>query len=61
MIENFKGCTIQSDNQVDKIIDSKEHVDPRNWLRNDSAEQVDAISYSDMIEYWLVMKNKCSK
>ena len=40
MVENFKGCTIQSDEQVDIIIDSKEHVDARNWLRNDSAEQV---------------------
>ena len=46
MVENFKGCTIQSDKQVDKIIASKEHVDARNWLRNDSAEQVDTISYS---------------
>ena len=43
MVENFKGCTIQSDEQVDTIIDSKEHVDARNWLRNDSAEQVDVI------------------
>ena len=44
MVENFKGCTIQSDEQVDKIIDSEEHVDARNWLRNDYAEQVDEIS-----------------
>ena len=29
MVENFKGCTIQSDKQVDKIIDSEEHVDAR--------------------------------
>ena len=29
MVENFKGCTIQSDEQVDKIIDSEEHVDAR--------------------------------
>ena len=28
------------------IIDSKEHVDARNWLRNDSAEQVDVINDS---------------
>ena len=47
MVENFKGCTIQSDKQVDEIIDSEEHVDVRNWLRNDSAEQVDAISDSE--------------
>ena len=41
MVENFKGFTIQSDKQVDTIIDSEEHVDTRNWLRNDSAEKVD--------------------
>ena len=46
MIESFKGFTIQSDEQVEKIIDSEEHVDARNWLRNDSAKQVDAISDS---------------
>ena len=46
MVENFKGYTIQSDEQVDKIIDSEEHVDASNWLRNDSAEHVDAISDS---------------
>ena len=50
MVENFKGCIIQSDEQVDTIIDSKEHVDARNWLRNDSAEQVDVINDS---ENWL--------
>ena len=44
IFENFKGCTIQSDKQVDKIIDSEEHVDARSWLGNDSAKQVDAIS-----------------
>ena len=27
MVENFKGCTIQPDKQVEKIIDLKEHVD----------------------------------
>ena len=43
MVENFKGCTIQSDKQVDMIIDSEERVDVRSWLRKDSAEQVDAI------------------
>ena len=46
MVKEFKGCTIQSDKQVDTTIDSKEHVDARNWLRNDSAEQVDVISDS---------------
>ena len=30
MVENFKGCSIQSDEQVDEITDSKEHVDTRN-------------------------------
>ena len=44
MVENFKGCTTQSNGQVDKIIDSEEHVDTRNWLRNDYDKQVDAIS-----------------
>ena len=42
MVENFKVCSIQSDEQVDKIVDSKEQVDTRNWLRNDSTKQVDA-------------------
>ena len=37
MVEDFKGCTIQSNEQVEKIIDSKEHVDTKNWLRNDYA------------------------
>ena len=46
MVKEFKGCTIQSDKQVDTTIDPEEHVDVRNWLRNNSAEQVDAISYS---------------
>ena len=46
IVENFKGCTIQSYKQVDKIIDSDEHVDARSWLRNDSTEQVDAINDS---------------
>ena len=49
MVENFKGYTIQSDERVDKIIDSEEHVDASNWLRNDSSEQVDAIIYSDKL------------
>ena len=46
MVNGFKGCTTQSDELVDTKIYSKEHVDVRNWLRNDYAEQVDAISYS---------------
>ena len=49
IVENFKGCTIQSDKQVIKIVDSEEHVDARNWLRNNSAEQVDAISDSEKL------------
>ena len=53
IVENFKGCTIQSDKQVDKIIDFKEHVDARNWLRNDSAEQVDEISNSKKNWLWI--------
>ena len=44
IVENFKWCTIQSDELVDKIIYSEEHVDMRNWLRKYSAEQVDALS-----------------
>ena len=44
MVKQFKGFTIQSDEQVDTTIDPEEHVDARHWLRNDSAEQVDAIS-----------------
>ena len=49
MVEHFKGCTIQSDKQVDTIIYSKEHVDTRNWLRNDSVEQVDVINESEKL------------
>ena len=53
MVENSKVCTIQSDKQVEKIIDSEEHVDVRNWLWNDSVEQVDAISDSNkMVVDW---------
>ena len=36
-VDNFKGCSIQSDEQVDA----------RNWLRNDSFEEVDAVNDSD--------------
>ena len=46
MVKDSKGCTIQSDKQVDKIIDPDEHVDARSWLRNDYTKQVDAISDS---------------
>ena len=42
MVKEFNECTIQSDKQANTIIDSEEHVDARNWLRNESAEQVDA-------------------
>ena len=49
MVEIFKRCTIQSDEQVGKIIDSEEHVDARIWLRNYSTKQVDAISYSEKL------------
>ena len=49
MVEIFKGCTIQSDKQVDTVIDSKEHVDERNWLRNDSTKQVDVINDSEKL------------
>ena len=33
MVQEFKGCTIQSDKKVGKIIDSEEHVDARNRLK----------------------------
>ena len=49
MVEIFKGCSIQSDEQVDEIIDSKEHVDARNWLRKDSAEQVGVTNNSEKL------------
>ena len=49
MVENFKGCSIQSDERVDKIIDSKEHVDARNWLRNYSAEQIGVTNDSEIL------------
>ena len=49
MVKQFNGCTIESDKQVNTTIDSKEHVDVRNWLRNDSTEQVDAISDSEKL------------
>ena len=49
MVKEFKGCTIQSDEQVDKIIASEEHVDVGNWLRNDSAKQVHTIIDSETL------------
>ena len=49
MLKEFKRCTIQSDEQVNTTIGSEEHVDARNWLRNDSAEQVVAISDSEKL------------
>ena len=42
MIENFKGRSIQSDEQVDDISDSKEGVEDR----NDSSKQVDVLNDS---------------
>ena len=53
MVENFKGCSIQLDEQVDDIVDSKEQVDAGNWLRSDSSEQVDVLNDS---ENWLWME-----
>ena len=57
MVENFKGCTIQStisdsahsdsDEQVYNTNDSEEQVDARNWLINDSVEQVGQINDSE--------------
>ena len=49
MVKYFKGYTIQPDEQVGKIIDSEEHVDVRNWLRNNSTEHVDAISETEKL------------
>ena len=49
MVKIFKGCSIQSDKQVDEIIDSEEHVDARNWLRNDSTEQVGVTNDSERL------------
>ena len=49
MVKEFKGCNIQSDKQVDTTIDSEEHVGARNWLRNDSTEQVDELSNSEKL------------
>ena len=53
MVKNFKVYTIQSDEQVDEKVDSKEQVDARNWLRNDSAEYVNVLNDS---ENWLWME-----
>ena len=43
MVENFKGCSIQSEEQVDDISDSKEGVEDR----NDSFEEVDVLNDSE--------------
>ena len=37
MIKELKGCTIQSDEQVNKIFDYEEHVDERKCIRKYSA------------------------
>ena len=57
IIKNVKGCAIQSIinisvhyecyGQVDKINDFEEQVDARNWLKNNSSEQVDHINDSN--------------
>ena len=53
MVENFKGCSIQSDGQVDDISDSKEGVDNINDYkegvddRKISAEQIDVLNNSE--------------
>ena len=44
MIENFKRCSIQSEEQVDDISDSKEGVENR----NDSSEEVDVLNDSEI-------------
>ena len=49
MVREFKACTMQSEKQVDTTIDSEEHVDARNWLRNDTTEHVDAICDSEKL------------
>ena len=49
MVKEFNECTIQSNKQIDTIIDSEEHVDARTWLRNNSAKHVDAISDSEKL------------
>ena len=43
MVEIFKGCSIQSDEQDDKISNSKEEVEDR----NDSFEEVDVSNDSE--------------
>ena len=49
IVEIFKGCSIQSDEQVDEIVDSKEQLDARNQLRNDSAKPVDELNNSEKL------------
>ena len=43
MVENFKGCSIQSDEQVDDISNSKEGSEDR----NDSFKEVDVLNDSE--------------
>ena len=49
MVKEVNEFTIQSDKQFDTIIDSEEHVDEKNWLRNNSGEQVDVINDSEKL------------
>ena len=49
MVENIKEWSIQSGKQVDDISDSKEQVDARNWLRNNSFEEVDVLNDSENV------------
>ena len=43
MVENFRGCSIQTDKQVNDISDSKEGVEDRNY----SFEEVDELNESE--------------
>ena len=45
MVENFKGCSIQSDKQVDDIRDSKEGVEDR----SNSFEEVDVLNDTEIL------------
>ena len=49
MVKKFNECTIQSDEQVDTIVNYKEHSNAKNWLRNDYAKQVDVINDSEIL------------
>ena len=52
MVENFKGCSIQSDEQVDGISDSKEGVEDR----NDSFGEVDVLNNSNFLLWMEVIQ-----